>query len=598
MGNSEKKNFDRRKYGLITWKEIYDAFRGVDDGTTIEWKQLMISMAMLFFMLVLQTIMAWIFLPTTSMAIISLVFIVMIMSIYVFNSAVLHEEIGAVSKYTINVLMIIYSIGAFFQTGGLVGGGGVWFIFLITFTAVSLQKKQRVACLVIEVMLFFTAMHIGSTHPEYVRHLPDDINLLFHIVSIVEITIFIAIVIVFQSRASRLENEKNQVLQKQLKEKNDQLYEALTAQKMFTASMNHELRAPLNGVMGGIRVLLGSDNLDRSQMALLNASYHSANALVHIVNDLLDYAKIEAGEFQIIKEDFNIRQIAQESAMLMSNMTREKGLTFETVIAPDVPEMLHADGTRIQQVISNLISNAVKYTFKGGITFGISLENDNLLVISVADTGEGISDEAKEVLFTPFKRINEGEHKKIQGTGLGLYVTHNLVTQMGGTIDVESEVGVGTTFTVTIPVEKAKHEAVQGEKIGKNVDIDFGNLKLLCVDDSEINLIVFEKLIGKITHAEITTVDSGKKALELLKDHSYDIIYIDSMMPEMSGIETLHNIREMNIMTPAVVVTGEVGKDNEQRFRDAGFSGYVSKPMKVDEVMKTIGMLANKKEMH
>lgn len=606
-----EKNRHYNKYGKITFEDIKNSFLGIDDGTAIEWKQLVIAMIMLIFMLISSVVSSYVIWPGTFIPVVNILMIVLIRIIFLFNSLVFKEEIGAISKFAVVYLMLLYVIGIFFQTGGIPGVSGVWIIFLITFTSLILRRKPRIIVLITELIAFSSIGYYAHIHPEKILNYPEELVLPLNIYSIFQITTFIVVVIIFQTRLVMTERNRNRLLQEELlanneelqasndeimevnhnlEEMTEQLNDALASQKMFTASMNHELRAPLNGVMGGIQVLKASDNLTKEQHEILNASFHSANALIHIVNDLLDYAKIEAGEFQIIKENFNLKDIIEEIPLLLSNMMREKGLEYILEVEPDMPCLLYGDGTRIQQILSNLFSNAVKYTFRGSITLSVKVA-DNNLVISVKDTGEGISDEAKEVLFTPFKRLNEGEHKKIQGTGLGLYVTHNLVNQMCGTISVESKLGVGSTFTVVIPIEIVDEKVTyaNNEAAKKEQGPDFSYMNILCIDDSSVNLLVFEKLINKITRAGITTANSGAEALEIVDKEKFDVIFLDFQMPEMDGMQTLMNIRDKGITTPIVVLTGETGSDAADKFRGMGFDGYVSKPMKPNEV---IGMMA------
>ena len=606
-----EKNRHYNKYGKITFEDIKNSFLGIDDGTAIEWKQLVIAMIMLIFMLISSVVSSYVIWPGTFIPVVNILMIVLIRIIFLFNSLVFKEEIGAISKFAVVYLMLLYVIGIFFQTGGIPGVSGVWIIFLITFTSLILRRKPRIIVLITELIAFSSIGYYAHIHPEKILNYPEELVLPLNIYSIFQITTFIVVVIILQTRLVMTERNRNRLLQEELlanneelqasndeimevnhnlEEMTEQLNDALASQKMFTASMNHELRAPLNGVMGGIQVLKASDNLTKEQHEILNASFHSANALIHIVNDLLDYAKIEAGEFQIIKENFNLKDIIEEIPLLLSNMMREKGLEYILEVEPDMPCLLYGDGTRIQQILSNLFSNAVKYTFRGSITLSVKVA-DNNLVISVKDTGEGISDEAKEVLFTPFKRLNEGEHKKIQGTGLGLYVTHNLVNQMCGTISVESKLGVGSTFTVVIPIEIVDEKVTyaNNEAAKKEQGPDFSHMNILCVDDSSVNLLVFEKLINKITRAGITTANSGAEALEIVDKEKFDVIFLDFQMPEMDGMQTLMNIRDKGITTPIVVLTGETGSDVADKFRGMGFDGYVSKPMKPNEV---IGMMA------
>ena len=608
--NSKKKAiYDR--LGLIQWDEIRSAFLNLDDGTTLERKQLVIAMSMLMLMLMVSTVTVFILWPRTMAPWIMLCLPVGVILIYAFNGLVFKEKDAAISKYCVIAYMILYTLVLFFRTGGLKGIAGLLMVFMAIFTALALRETPRIIAIVLELISFVVSAHFSTTHPELVSVYNDETMMVMSVIILFETACFGAVVVIFQTRIAIDENHKNQLLSEELTQINeeltaqneeivttnndlikitDQLNDALTSQKLFTASMNHELRAPLNGIMGCLQMLIGSENLTEPQNEMLGVTYRSANTLLHIINDLLDYAKIEAGEFQIIESDFDLKNVVDETAMLFANLLREKGLGLDLIIAQDTPCLLRSDGTRIQQIIANLVSNAIKYTPAGVVTYKTEVIQ-NTLKITVSDTGEGISDETMEVLFTPFKRLNEGEHKKIQGTGLGLYVTHSLVKGLGGTIEVSSKLGEGTTFVVCIPVVIVDDTITYGSKrVASYIqnEMDFSSLKMLCVDDSSVNLMVFDKVIGKATGADITTVDSGKAALELLKDNEYDIIFLDHQMPDMDGVETLQNIRKMNITTPAIALTADTGLEKEKMFVEAGFSGFVPKPMKKENVLEVI----------
>lgn len=618
--NSDSNNtagFQQRQNGLLSWEDTKAVFTGGDNGMTLEEQQLTIAMSMLFLMLIVSAIVNFIVFPDNIMfCCVTAIPPFAIIAIFMFNGLVFHEKIGQISKYEIMFFFTFHVVAIFFLMGGLNGVSGPWIVFALSMTSLILRGLPRQNMLLFETGVFIIAYHLERRYPQYIVVRSEEAMRIVSIASVIEVGFFVAIVIVLQSRIAMFANNKNMALSQELSCANeeltaqneeilatnenlinltDRLNEALTSQKLFTASMNHELRAPLNGVLGCMQMLKGADNLTRAQVEVLNAASHSANALVHIVNDLLDYAKIEAGEFQIIEGDFDLKEIVDETPMLFANMIREKGIKLNTEIDDKTPCLLYGDSARIQQIVTNLISNAVKYTHAGEVFYRIKVE-DSILKFEVEDTGEGISDDAMEVLFTPFKRLNEGEHKKIQGTGLGLYVTYNLTKKMGGTIEVQSELGKGTKFTVQIPIRVVDANVTydskrdDGERL---LEVDYSGLKLLCVDDSRVNLMVFEKVVGRATGAYIKVVDSGVNALALLEKEQFDIIFLDHQMPDMDGIETFNRIRQMGIKCPIVALTADAGVEKEIYFREKGFDGFVAKPMKAEAVMETIVRLTN-----
>lgn len=594
MKDSNKKSVDndtsiRRKLGMLTRQDLINAYTNADDGTSLEYKQLVISMSMLMVMLIMTVISAAVAFPgNVEYICLTMIMPISVVVIFAFNAVVFKERIGSISKYGVILMLVTYVCGTYFMAGGLLGPSGVWMVFTVIFSALALRGAPRQIVVLIEGLVFLVVHLYGLFNPERIGHYPEGPTMIMLTFSVAEIMIFATIVVVFQTRVAMQTTQR-------LVDTTNKLNEALTSQKLFTASMNHELRAPLNGVLGCMQMLQGADNLTKSQHEIIGASFRSANALVHIVNDLLDYAKIEAGEFQIIKDKFDLKQIIDESATIFANLMREKGLKLTIEADPDMPCLLYNDGARLQQIVNNLLSNAVKYTPSGEIWFRAKVKA-NTLSIEVQDTGEGISEEALEVLFTPFKRLNEGEHKKIQGTGLGLYVTYSLAKRMGGNITVDSTLGEGTTFTVTIPVEIVDETVTYSsprEVKGQKADADYSGLNLLCVDDSKVNLMVFDKVVGKATNANITLAESGKEALELVASDKYDVIFLDHQMPDMDGVETFKRIRDMNISTPIIALTADAGSEKMTMFMDIGFDGFVEKPMKVESVMETLGRLFN-----
>lgn len=374
----------------------------------------------------------------------------------------------------------------------------------------------------------------------------------------------------------------------------DDLEKASESQKMFVNSMNHELRAPLNGIIGTIQIMQMNNELSDDDKNNLNQCMMMAKSLLSIVNDLLDFAKMDAGEFEIFPDAFDLHEVINNIDGMFRNQAESKGLKLNYEIPDDTICGLYGDDFRIQQVIANIVSNAIKYTKEGAVTVNVSFDNNDLKFI-ISDTGQGMTKESMEYLFVPFKRIAEFQNKKIQGTGLGMSIVMNLIEKMGGTITVNSSLGEGTTFTVTIPSK------VTDENNKWNGQIMFGlsresdaikldGKKILYVDDTKINLLILEKLLSE-TGVQITTTDAPKDGLNLSIENSYDIIMIDHQMPEMSGPELLNEIRaksDLNKNTPIIAFTGNADGEAEERYKKMGFSGYISKPILKDNLIDII----------
>lgn len=614
MNDRYKKGYAYENLGFVSIDEIRDAYIGEDNGTSIERRQIIVAMTMVFAMSIMSVAVLLFISPLTIYPYVTMIIPASIIGIFMFNGLVFKERDASISKYMVVTVIAVYAGFIYFHVGGLSAVSAAWYVFVFVLGGLILDGRKRLVTLVTIAIAYILLFYLGMNNPNLIYTLDADKMTFYSAYSVIQTSAVMVVIILFQNRIAIKENARKEQLQKELSQNNEQLTaqneeilainenlnnatrrlnESLHSQKLFTASMNHELRAPLNGVLGCIQMLMGSDNLTESQREVLNASFHSANALIQIVNDLLDYAKIEAGEFEIIKNNFDLKDIINSSTMIFVNQIREKGLIFNKDIPDDMPCMLYGDGERIGQIMVNLISNAIKYTPSGSVTFGVNVEN-GVLKFCVKDTGDGIAEEAMSGLFDPFKRLDEGAHKKIRGTGLGLFVTHQLIEKMDGSITVDSELKVGSTFTVCIPVNvvdsSVTYTSVRDNK-KKAENVSFKDAKLLCVDDSSVNLMVFEKVVKRATDADITVTDSGKAALELLKDNTYDVIFLDHQMPEMDGVETFKKIREMGITTPVVALTANAGNGSNVTYEEMGFDGFIAKPMKINEVMAMLAKI-------
>lgn len=365
------------------------------------------------------------------------------------------------------------------------------------------------------------------------------------------------------------------------------------AEIMYTASMNHELRSPLNGIIGILQILLEDNNLTSSQRNYVDNAYQSSKMLLEIVNDLLDLAKMETNEFSINAAEFNLCDMVDGVATQAVKSCENKGLSFNTIIAPDLKKYYVADELRVRQILYNIVSNAVKYTDCGSVTLSVSYDVGNI-VFKCSDTGQGISSEEMQVLFDPFVRLKEEKNAHIKGTGLGLFIVKRIIDKMGGVINVDSEVNVGTTFTIRIPATIGSEVNASSNTSDKDIAIvdntDFSNYKVLCVDDNTVNHIVFKGLL-KNTNIMIDDAYLGPEAIDMSNKIKYDIIFMDHQMPDMDGIEAFKIIRSecnLNATTPVIVLTGNAGAIYEEEYNKAGFDGYLAKPVLKEQLIKII----------
>ncbi|MBO5089168.1 MAG: response regulator, partial [Lachnospiraceae bacterium] len=381
-------------------------------------------------------------------------------------------------------------------------------------------------------------------------------------------------------------------------QKKNQAIVASKAQAQFLASMSHEIRTPINAVIGMNEMIIRESDNDTIREYAHNIK-SSSNMLLGLVNDVLDFSKIESGQLELVMENYNLASLIQDEMVLLNARAAGKAISTQMEVSDDLPSKLYGDELRIKQIITNLLSNAVKYTKEGTVTFRVSCkwksEEQVLLSFEVQDTGVGIRPEDVESLFSSFKRLELEKNRHIEGTGLGLNIAKSLVEQMEGSISVDSKYGKGSTFTVLIPqkvVDKTPIENVE-EAVRKlrNENMKPGQrfvaprARILVVDDNKMNLTVIGALL-KRTKMQIDYADSGQKCLDMTKNQAYDIILMDHMMPEMDGIETLTKLRaeesNPNQNTVAVALTANAIAGCREMYLEQGFDDYCSKPVRAE----------------
>lgn len=380
----------------------------------------------------------------------------------------------------------------------------------------------------------------------------------------------------------------------QLEMKCEELEQRNKSQKMFTASINHELRSPLNGIIGLLQILMEDQSLSDSQAEHVENAYRSSQFLLEIVNDLLDFSKMETNDFTIHRDEFDLRDIVSNVVQSMSKLAEEKGLAFELKIQDRTYCKYLGDDVRIKQVLYNILSNAIKYTDAGSVTLGIYYEAGRLH-LCCSDTGQGIAAESMDKLFDPYVRLDENRNKYINGTGLGLSIVNKLVNRMGGEIKVSSELKKGTVFEIVLPLPVCDERAFMTDKKdnrdrnNSGTITDLSHLKVLMIDDTKINHSVFKGLLRE-TGIQIDSAMSGREGLDKAMETRYDIVFIDYNMPEMSGNETLENMRRegANCNTPAVLLTANVGEEYEREAEEMGFDRFLTKPILKEKLINEI----------
>ncbi|MCL2718673.1 MAG: ATP-binding protein [Lachnospiraceae bacterium] len=371
----------------------------------------------------------------------------------------------------------------------------------------------------------------------------------------------------------------------------------------FLATMSHEIRTPLNAIIGITQIQLQKSYLPEDDEEAFEKIFESGSGLLSIINDILDMSKIETGKLNLIMDEYDTPSLINDAVQLNIVNIGTKPIDFILDVNENLLTRLYGDELRLKQILNNLLSNAIKYTMKGYVKLMVSdiKDGDDIyLRFTVEDSGQGMKHEDRENLFSKYQRFNTVANRNTQGTGLGLNITKQLIEMMDGQIEVHSEYGKGSTFTVTVKQKAVSYEVIGSELVEKlrnytfaghrqqeklritRVAMPYG--KVLVVDDVSTNLYVAEGLLIPYK-LEIDLVDSGFSALDRIeKGRIYDVIFMDHMMPHMDGIETTKKIRGLGYEGTIIALTANALVGNEEMFRQNGFDGFISKPIDIRQL--------------
>ena len=477
----------------------------------------------------------------------------------------------------------------FFTGGGLESGSSLWYMLCLFTTFCLVEGKLLWVVLSISYICMIVIYRLAYLFPEYIIPIENSWKTYLDVMNAqVLVTSICGFFVLFQNKIRLKEQDK-------VIEQSREIERLYQTKNRFFANMSHEIRTPINTIIGLNEMILREDV---SPEIAENATHiqEASRMLLALINDVLDISKLESGKMEIVPVHYETGQMFSELINLIWIRAHEKKLDFKVDVSPEIPSMLFGDEVRIKQIVTNLLTNAVKYTEKGSVTLVARSERTDTnrvkLIISVSDTGIGIRKEDMHNLFHSFQRMDEQTNAKIEGTGLGLSISGHLSEMMGGKITVNSVYQRGSVFTFQLEQDivdihpmgymdfMLKDTTVQRKQYHQSFEAP--EARVLIVDDNETNLLVTKKLL-RDTKVRIDTAKSGKECLELTKQFYYHVIFMDQLMPEMGGAETLTKLRRQENGlcrdVPVIALTANVTTGAEQIYKDIGFNGYLAKPI-------------------
>ncbi len=391
----------------------------------------------------------------------------------------------------------------------------------------------------------------------------------------------------------KLEEQKATYERRVLELEKDAANASNKAKSDFLANMSHEIRTPMNAIIGMDEMILRTSPGEPVRKYALDIQ-SAGKTLLSIINDILDFSKIESGKMELVPVEYSFASVMNDVVNMTRGKAMEKGLTYDLKVSEDIPSVLLGDEIRIRQVMLNLINNAIKYTHEGSVAIDVSFDRaSEMLWVVVSDTGIGIKNEDLGKLFGSFQRLEEDKNRNIEGTGLGLNITMRLVKMMDGSIGVNSKYGEGTTFTAQMkqgvvdrtPVGDFAQNILRTQEHQEDYRpaLVAPDAKILVVDDNDMNLEVIEGLLEG-TKINVSTADSGSECIEILRTRSFDVVFLDQMMPGMSGVQTLEAIKKEGLAkdTPIIALTADAIVGARDNYIREGFVDYLSKPVMFD----------------
>lgn len=503
--------------------------------------------------------------------------------------AVSYRKIKEASWLLIIVSNLVLFPTIFIMSSGMDSGTPVWLVLELVFIFLMFTGKDFLIAFFLSVASFLVTYFIAYRFPEIV---PAPASRFYSFTDSYITIILVSCIIGVLLKLQMMTYDRERQLAQEQKEEVEKIAHSKDA---FFANMSHEIRTPINTIIGLNEMILREDISEEIAENAINIQ-NASKMLLTIINDILDLSKLESGKMEIVPAQYEISSMFSDLVNLIWIRAHQKELEFKVDIDPEIPSMLFGDEVRLKQVITNILTNAVKYTNKGTVTLTAKGErvaaDEILLRVSVEDTGMGIRKENLDNLFGSFRRMDERDNRNIEGTGLGLNISKQLIEMMGGKISVDSVYHKGSVFTIEVkqkivtvrPIGVMNFAAKKqlNRRVRYRQSFTAPDARVLVVDDNDMNRMVAVKLL-RGTKIQVETAESGKECLKKTAENSYHVILMDHMMPDMDGEETMKAVRAQSKgycqKTPVIALTANVMTNAEQVYRDMGFDGYLAKPI-------------------
>jgi signal transduction histidine kinase/CheY-like chemotaxis protein len=504
-------------------------------------------------------------------------------------------KIPALYSTIVTTLMLIIS-GAF--SGGLISTSTLWFGAVGIFVMVTLGTRIAliwIGAICFQALVLWWLTTHGYTIPDYENPIYKPILWAISCPAGLLLT-FGVLQSFFESHQRALKSldiqTKTLIAQaKELGYSREKAEAASRSRSDFIATVSHEIRTPMNGILGVTQLMQGT-SLSEEQKKYLEALRFSAEGLLSILGDILDFSKIEAGKLEVRPETFELRILCEECFATFAGNAETKQLRLNLILDSDLPQYLLGDPVRIRQILLNLIGNSIKFTQQGEVSLhvkGVTGQNGKVQ-FTVQDTGIGMSESTLKILFEPYTQADATSSRKYGGTGLGLAICHRLTEMMEGTIEVKSQLGLGTQFTIELPLPQGtlSKQGIAFEKQEKPKH-DFQGKQVLLAEDNAINRMVAIKLLEKIG-IKVQIATNGSEAVGLWRTMNFDLIFMDCQMPEIDGYQATRIIRDSEKKSgnqkriPILALTAHAMEEDRQRCLDAGMDDYLTKPVKLESL--------------